>query len=461
MNLQTDGKFHIKWGELHTEILSDFIQELNKAEIRYFILRNYEGLPKQNNAKDVDIIIDCGTYDKAASILRSIFQKKNISNFHVVKYERVRCWFGINVENNFSIHIDLIEGYLSKGFEIFSFDILYQNTKAHKNFRVLNEPYNALMLLYYKLIGANYLKKKYQDKINSIYSRYADCINNKIINTAGEKLGKEIISSLENEKFSRIENMASLLSKETKKRAFLRKPYKTLVNIFKFLAEKFYRIVICPRKFQKFISVHGPDGSGKSTFINGLTESIEYYFLAETKTHVYHHRPTILPNLGAVGHKAGLKKQDKNFTNPHRAEPAGQVNSFLRMGYYWLDYLIGVPLKIRKDVQFDRFTIYDRYIYDFLIDPHRSRINLSYWVRKIFTRLVPHPQISFVLLTDAETVYERKQELSLEEIERQLKEFKKLADTNDRFIVMDASKPPEDLVEEATEIIIERFTKKV
>jgi thymidylate kinase len=126
-----------------------------------------------------------------------------------------------------------------------------------------------------------------------------------------------------------------------------------------------------------------------------------------------------------------------------------------------MDYFIGVPLMLRKDVQFDRFTIYDRYIYSFLIDPRRSRINLPYWLRKTYTKLVMQPRIVFVLLCDAEAIYKRKQELTIDEIKRQLSELAKLAKTNKRFVVIDASKSPEEMVKQASNVVIDRFSEKL
>ena len=64
----------------------------------------------------------------------------------------------------------------------------------------------------------------------------------------------------------------------------------------------------------------------------------------------------MLPNLGAVGEKAGVMKQDTNFEDPHRNKAANPLSSFVRMGYYWLDYLIGGAICIRKDVQFDKIV---------------------------------------------------------------------------------------------------------
>ena len=63
----------------------------------------------------------------------------------------------------------------------------------------------------------------------------------------------------------------------------------------------------------------------------------------------YHFRPNILPNLGAVGEKAGLKKQDTNFSDPHRNKPAGTVSSLVRISYYTLDYILGWHIRVRKD----------------------------------------------------------------------------------------------------------------
>ncbi|MDB9783029.1 hypothetical protein OAB88_08010 [Winogradskyella sp.] len=455
-------KYIISWGELHATIFENLIKDFNNEGFKYFILRNYEELPQKNSSKDVDIIIEPGSYALASKLLKDILIKNNIANFKVVKYERVSCCFGIDIANNFSIHIDLIEGYLSKGFEVFDFEELYNQTEVYKNFKVLNSNYDAIMLLFYKVIGSKQLKEQYKRKISAIYKKESKVIDEIIKRTLNKRSSDLIINALEKNDFDDIVKNADKMSRSSKNKVFVKKPLKTICNIIKFLFEKFYRIIICPRKFQNFISVQGADGTGKSTFIEGLVKAIAFYNVSEiSKSHVYHHRPKILPNLGAAGEKAKVMKEDKDFTNPHRAKPSGFIVSFIRMTYYWLDYVIGVPLKLRKDVQFDRFTIYDRYIYDFLIDPHRSRINLPYWIRKLFTNMAIQPRIVFVLLTDAETIYKRKQELTIDEINRQLGEFSKLAKTHKRFVVIDASKSPEDMFEDAIRVIINNFTEKL
>jgi len=450
------------WNAISAGIFLDLIKSFEKNNIRYFILRNYEGLPEINNSKDVDIIIEPGKYQVASKQLLFVFKKYGIGYYHRIKYERVRCFYGIDTKKRFSIHIDLIEGYLSKGFEVFPFELLYKNTIKYNEFTVLNKPFDAIMLLYYKVIGAKELKEKYVEKISLIYQTESQMIDAVLVETLNKKCGLIIQGALKNRDYDKIVKNAGLMSKTSKKKAFFKRPIYTIGSIVKFFVEKIHRVIFCPRKYQNFIAIIAPDGTGKTTFIENFQKAIAFYYVSdETKSHIYHHRPMILPNLGVLGEKAGIKEQDKDFTIPHRAKPVGFFNSLLRMTYYWLDYFIGVPLLLRKDVQFDKFTIYDRYIYDFLVDPHRARINLPYWLRKIFTKLIIQPRIVFVLSTDAETIYARKQELTIEEINRQLNEFSKLAKSNKRFVVIDAALSPKEMVDLAMEIIIKRFTQAI
>lgn len=453
-----------KWEARHASIFNSLVRRLNETNVRYFILRNYEGLPDVNDSKDIDIIVEPGSYKYAAKSMYEALKENGVPNYYVVKYERVRCWLGMDVDADFSIHIDLIEGYLNKGFELFKFSDLYAQTHAYKNFRVLDDAMDIAMLLLYKVIAAKQLKHSYRNKISSEYPLQKEKVDNILKNVLGEKLASWVSRELVQENYDAVCAMAHDISKVSKRRAFFKRPVYTCCNIFKFFTEKAYRIGWCPNKYKKFFAVEAPDGTGKTTFIDGLNVKLAEMFVTDIeKMHVYHFRPTILPNLGAVGEKAtaGKIKQDTDFTNPHRNPPANPISSFVRMTYYWLDYLIGCSICLRKDVQFDKFSIFDRYIYDFIVDPKRSRINLPLWLRKLYTRLVAQPHFVFILLCDAQTIYRRKQELTLEEIDRQLKVFNGLAESGKRFMKLDATQTPDAIVKDALKILINKYTNKV
>jgi len=450
------------WTSTHASLLSDFINAANGSGMRFFILRNYEKLPWENPSKDVDIIIEPGSYKLALKLLQTYYIKYGFFHISVLEFEKVHCIYGANTTESISIHIDLIEGYRHKGFEIFSFDEFYSNSHSFRNFRVLNEPMDVVVLLYYKLFAAKKLIPRYQEKISIGFQNCRNEITTMLERTSGRKVGRQITTLLEKQDYSALGALSRAISIATKTRVFFHHPLRTLWRVSFFCWQKFRNIIICPQRVQKFVAVLGPDGVGKSTFIDLLEKKINFYYVADgDKCKMYHHRPGKLPNLGALGEKAKIMKEDKNFEEPHRSRPAGMLSSLLRMVYYWMDYFLFVPILIRRNTKWDFVTLFDRYIYDFLIDPRRSRIKLPYAARKFFTLIVPQPQIVFILLTDAEVIYKRKPELTQKEISRQVAEYRKLASASDRFVILDASQTPEQLAQQAVECILRTFSANI
>ena len=75
--------------------------------------------------------------------------------------------------------------------------------------------------------------------------------------------------------------------------------------------------------------------------------------------------------------------------------------------------------------------------------------------------MVIQPQIVFVLNTESEVIYKRKQELELDEIKRQLDEFKKLDSICSNVVTIDAGKSVDEMVEQAIDVIFEKFLSKI
>lgn len=450
------------WTNLHVEFTSTLLQELEDEGIKYFILRNYEKLPEQNLGKDIDIVIEPKSYIRTKNVLLKVMNMLDIHYYQITQFDRMRCWYIMDNKKHFGIHIDIIENEVYKGFEFFSFERLYRNVEKYNGFYVLNKTMDTVMLLVQNIVAYKSLKDKYRTTIANNYTQFKDEIDKEIINFWGKSLGETMVGCLSRLDFDSIVENAHKYESGAMKNIFLKRPFYTLYGILRFLCGKIYRVILCPKKFWRFIAVEAPDGTGKTTFINSLvTELRKYYVSDEGRFCIHHFRPLILPNLGAVGEKAGIMKQDTDFSKPHRAKPAGMISSFIRILYYWIDYVIGIPLLLRKEVHYERYTIFDRYIYDFLIDPKRSRINLPRWIRLLFTRFVIQPQIVFVLLADAEVIYKRKQELTKEEISRQLVEFRKLKSIGEKVVFIDANQDIDTMVNQATEIIINRFLNKV
>ena len=451
-----------KWTNLHIEFTSTLFRELENEDVQYFILRNYEKLPEQNLGKDIDIVIKPKAYSQTEKILLKVMAMFDIHYYQITQFDRMRCWYIMDDKKHFGIHIDIIENEVYKGFEFFSFEKLYKNVEKYNGFYVLNKTMDTIMLLVQNIVAYKCLKNKYRTTIANNYALFKNGIDKEILSFWGDKLGRKMIDSLNKSDFDSIIANAYKYEKGAMKRIFLKRPFYTIKGITRFLCGKIHRVILCPRKFWRFIAVEAPDGTGKTTFIDSLvTELRRYYVSDEGRFCIHHFRPLILPNLGAVGEKAGVMKQDTDFTKPHRAKPAGKLSSFIRMTYYWVDYLIGMPYLLRKEVKAERYTIFDRYIFDFVVDPKRARISLPYWMRKMFARMVIQPQIVFVLNTEADVIYKRKQELELNEIKRQLDEFNKIESLCSNVVYIDAGQSVDEMTTQAIKIIFDKFLNKI
>ena len=207
-----------------------------------------------------------------------------------------------------------------------------------------------------------------------------------------------------------------------------------------------------------------PDGTGKTTFLTQLLNRLAFLYVDAPndikRFHLYHFRPGLFPNLGAVGEKARVMKQDTDFTNPHRAKPAGFFSSLIRITYYWLDYVLGWMYYTRRDVQYDLYTVYDRYSYDLLVDPRRTRLKLPYWVRRCFVACMPHPKINFFLKASPDVIIKRKAELTHNEITRQVSAYERLS-VRKNIITIDANKCVDEMVDEALPHLLSAYWEKL
>lgn len=450
------------WSERSGRILDNFLRCLEARGIKYFILRNYHGLPWRNLSKDVDIVVDPRKYDEAKDVLKEAFVVGGLTSSWATVFERAHCWYGFDMKARFSIHIDLITGYASKGFEYFSFLELYERAERCNEYWVLSGPYAAVMLILYKAIGVRELNDRYRCELAGQYPLYKEATNDLLIQVFGKRIGMLVADALCRTDFDWIIENAVLLSFASKVRVFLRSPLATVSNIAAFLAEKLDRMVFRPKRYSRMIVVEGPDGAGKTTFINLLEARLASTFLIDPSgISVRHFRPGMLPNLGRVGESLGAMTQDTNFENPHRNTPAGPLSSLARLTYYWLDYCLGGFILSRRDAQFGRFSVYDRYVYDLLVDPRRSRIALPYSVRRIFARATYRPDLMFILRASPEVIYARKQELTPDEIRRQNAEFYRLRAIVSPCVQIDAEESADVMVDSAISAIISTFTTRL
>jgi thymidylate kinase len=197
----------------------------------------------------------------------------------------------------------------------------------------------------------------------------------------------------------------------------------------------------------------GSDGAGKSAIINALIPSLSS--MLGCPIVVKHLRPGLLPPLAYL--KGGRKKPASPVLNPHGSKPAGFLGSLLRFSYYTLDYVLGYWLTIYPHLANNRrIYLFDRYYYDYFFDPIRSRISLPTSVVSFFEKIIPKPHLIFCLGTSPSIIYERKPELTLNEIQDQMSKLKNFYNLHSNAVWIDTGKSIDESVNDVLMAIEDR-----
>ncbi|CAN1527548.1 hypothetical protein MCETHM1_01283 [Flavobacteriaceae bacterium] len=172
------------------------------------------------------------------------------------------------------------------------------------------------------------------------------------------------------------------------------------------------------------VTFSGVDGAGKSTVIDMLAYRIEKQLRKPVV--VLRHRPSLLPILSVW--TKGKQKAHQDATNnlPRQGKNNNAFSSFARFSYYYLDFLIGQFVVYFKYILRGYVVVYDRYYFDFINDSKRSNIVLSKKISSFGYQFLLKPKFNFFLFADANTILNRKKELSKTTIELLTDDYKNL-----------------------------------
>jgi thymidylate kinase len=187
----------------------------------------------------------------------------------------------------------------------------------------------------------------------------------------------------------------------------------------------------------------GPDGAGKSSVIDGIGDGVAAGF---TGCEAFHLRPSLFTKTPTA----------RPNCNPHAHSARGALVTFGKLAYLlaanWLGYLAKVKPRLARGA----LVVFDRYFSDGLVDPKRYRLPQSCaWLVALTERALPKPDLYVVLEASAQVLGLRKQEVASAEVERQCRDYHKLAVSLPNAVVVDAARPLAAVVNEVIEHSIE------
>jgi thymidylate kinase len=155
----------------------------------------------------------------------------------------------------------------------------------------------------------------------------------------------------------------------------------------------------------------GPDGSGKSTVIEKLSNEIVPELATSVK--YYHDKFELLPSLSRL---RGQKVLNDRSTQTGALRKYSVKRKLLYIAYYSVDYFLG-RIVVGYNKMKGGYIIFDRYYYDYYFQ--RNYHWKSYAIPNTFKFLIPRPDLTVFLSDSPENIFERKQDISVDEIRRQ------------------------------------------
>jgi thymidylate kinase len=146
---------------------------------------------------------------------------------------------------------------------------------------------------------------------------------------------------------------------------------------------------------------------------------------------------------------------------PHAKPPHAAPVALARLCWYACDYWLGHLLHVRKGRAQSDLVLFDRHAADMACDPRRYRLGLPRWLLRLVLASLPKPQLTFVLLADAETLAQRKGEIPSDRVEQVLEGYRALAANGGSVRGVNAMRPIEEVVADIERQVFEHMKASV
>ncbi|MBQ7540161.1 MAG: hypothetical protein IJT13_03450 [Bacteroidaceae bacterium] len=390
---------------------------------------------------DIDIVIPKNKIDLFHHIVWEIEKVPETKVIQCFQHETVAFYYiVVHFSENGPLFIqpDVCTDYYRRGRKLLTAEDLLEERRKSKQgtFYVLSSHKEFIYYLLKKIDKRNLSVEQFEHIRNSFLEN-----PEKALLEAGNFFTKEALQVIErclrdNDLDSMLKNLAFL------QQSIHQSHRKAVIDVIKDGFLKLRRIMHPTGYVVAFL---GPDGSGKTTVINAFKSNIAPSFRKMAQYHLF---------------PVPQKDSDTPNTDPHQQKPRSPWLSFLKLCYFIVLYNTGwlrlvVPKKIRSTL-----VIFDRYYHDLLIDPLRYRNGCSAGLTRFVGKLLPQPQLWFVLDAPTDVIQARKSEVTPEETERQRNAYRAFAESRKNAFIIDTNRPVNVIAEEVCRHMSDALTER-
>lgn len=426
-----------------SRVLIPIFARLARENQPYCVCGNYEGLPfyTENDvdiwAKDTKAVVFTIKEVCAENGLDLYLENKNATGSNLFFWTQTEA-------GPVTIHLDVLGECRWLSFlPLVKSERIEQQRKEYNGFMVATDTIDAAMHFMHPLTHFGVIRDKYK---KSFEKESGNAAFWEIVETGfGTDFSREIQPLFNARNWDAVEDSFCRWRRKLLMRAIQRMGREELQSFTKFCFSSISRFF---RPCGLFIAFVGADGCGKTTVQKNLQPFFEKGF-TKGKIKKYYWRPFLIPRIRSLL-PGGKNKQPEDSVPADRLKlrrvgVAKRIVHSVKLVYYCIDCFLG-RLKYQGVWSKGGVVCFDRYWDDLIVFPERFGVRVPRGLVRALSVFVPKPDIVFYLHADAEVLVARKLELPIEEMKRQVDDYKRLAQEKNHFALIPADLSEEDVL---------------
>lgn len=435
-----------------SRMLNNVFDILEKEfENGFVVMNKYEDMPN-SIPSDIDLDIHQNDFENLDKVISNLSRKTGLIITQKIWHHYRKCAYiltPLNVNKPFRLQLDFFSDFSFKNTPLLlPFEEIQSRTRKHGRFTIPDYDIEYVFLL---------MRRICKNDFNESHVK----IINKVLLSGDKEQIKKYSEQYFGKKYSEIIYNAILCNDHKILELNRNKFWKKLKTYSKIKTFGFYKIkYILSEVWRKIYRINypiglsvallSPDGGGKSTVFSKLEYLCWGSFHGIEKKYF---RPRLFKNIGSYNILNPTTESESNV-DPHNVKLDNPLKSLLRFIFYNFDFLLGYLFIVKPATIKKKLVVFDRYYFDYFVDLHRYKLDLPMFIPKIFQFMIPQPSITFILNGSAEEFYNRKQELSIDELQRQIKSYVKLSSNIENAVIIDGNQKVNDVAEKITSIIL-------
>lgn len=432
--------------QLKSKVARALLAALESELDAYCILSGYDDLPDSFDT-DIDFMVTSAEFPAVPQMIMNVARNTGTRVFHSVGHELSARSFSLGFQDDEELVIvqpDSSADYRHFGLLWLRAEELLAARRRHaRGFWI---PSAAHEFAYYliKRLNKRCLDRKHGEKLHRLFSEDGDGCQRMIERFWKGRNRTVLIRMARTNDWTEMMTALESVRSELKKNSA--EPLRERVRAFPRRAIHQLQRAINPTG--GWIAIMGPDGAGKSAVIEAICNQFRF---AYHKVKCFHLRP-----------KSLYRGRDARtpVTDPHGKPPRGWLLSVAKVVLLIADYWLGYLLQIVPAMQKSQLIVFDRYLYDLLVDSKRVRYGGPTWLLRLAARVVPHPDLVILLDAPAEVVWARKQEVSFNEVLRQRDGYCKVAHRLPFAKVVNAAQPLPAVIRDVDMAIVDYYERR-